>query len=216
MHHLTDTEKRILEAATHVFLQKGKDGARMQEIAERARINKALLHYYFRSKDRLYEEVFRRVFTRVLGGLFESIPETTDIRQFLQFFVSGYIDRLAENPDMVTFAYWEIRQGGETFAKVFKEAVDRYGGGRNPLLDVIERAIRNGSMRSVDPVHFVISMVAVCVYSFLARPILKNIMPEVQVNSPEFLSRRKREIVDLLWRGVRPSAEDDTTSEDVG
>ncbi|HEX2898201.1 MAG TPA: helix-turn-helix domain-containing protein, partial [Bacteroidia bacterium] len=53
-----NTEFRILEAARHIFQQKGFDGARMQEIADTAQINKGLLHYYFKSKDALFHKVF--------------------------------------------------------------------------------------------------------------------------------------------------------------
>ena len=67
----SETEKRILQAATEVFLQKGMGGARMQEIADKAGINKAMLHYYFRSKDRLYEQVFTGQLEHFFNGLFK-------------------------------------------------------------------------------------------------------------------------------------------------
>ena len=82
------TEEKIIEAATKIFLEKGKDGARMQEIADRAGINKALLHYYFRSKEKLYQEVFsnelKHFFTSILG----TIKERQDFKEFIQTFIN--------------------------------------------------------------------------------------------------------------------------------
>jgi AcrR family transcriptional regulator len=63
---VTTTEQKILEAARQVFLKKGWNGARMQEIADEAGINKALLHYYYRSKDKLFEAVFNEIFTQFI------------------------------------------------------------------------------------------------------------------------------------------------------
>ncbi|MCB0293033.1 MAG: helix-turn-helix transcriptional regulator, partial [Calditrichaeota bacterium] len=69
MKYSSETERKIVEAASTVFLEKGKTGARMQAIADRAGINKALLHYYFRSKDRLYQEVFERQVETFVGEM---------------------------------------------------------------------------------------------------------------------------------------------------
>ena len=84
MESTTETEAKIIQAATEVFLEKGKDGARMQEIAQKANINKALLHYYFRSKDKLYEKVFREKVFNFLDELFSSVPETNEIKTVLK------------------------------------------------------------------------------------------------------------------------------------
>ena len=95
----TETEAKIIQAATEVFLEKGKDGARMQEIAQKANINKALLHYYFRSKDKLYETVFRERVFRFLDELFSSVPQTDDIKTVLKEFTVNYIDLISAHPE---------------------------------------------------------------------------------------------------------------------
>ena len=91
MQHISQTEKKIIAAATDIFLKKGKDGARMQEIADHAGINKALLHYYFRSKDRLFEEVFKNEIKTIVTSIIDAISETENFYDFLTQFVHTYL-----------------------------------------------------------------------------------------------------------------------------
>lgn len=198
------TETRILQAATRIFLEKGRDGARMQEIAETAGINKALLHYYFRTKDRLYEEVFRREFETYMGGFLSSIPETQDFKTLLRFFIDNYIDRLAQRPQVVSFVLWEIRQGGEMFQRVMKNYLYRDGATERPFfVGLVDRAVEAGHIRQVDGVQFIMSLIGVCVYPFIARPILERMMVGVDVLSEAFLKQRKEEVFQLFWHGIK-------------
>src|SRR5918997_7044366 len=96
--HDRDTEERILDAARAVFVRHGTAGARMQEIAQEAGVNQALLHYYFRSKDRLAEAVFRQVAGRLLPTVFEILGSDLSIEEKVERFVSLYIDTLSRSP----------------------------------------------------------------------------------------------------------------------
>ncbi len=201
-----DTETRVLNAATEVFLDKGKDGATMQEIATRAGVNKALLHYYFRSKDRLYETVFARQVDEFFGRFADIIPRTDDIREFLESFVSNYIDRLVAHPELPGFMLWEIKQGGATAGKLIRSKV--FGGltRGTPLDPVIEKAVREGVIRPVDPPNFLLNLLSMCIFPVVGRPIIEKILPDVRITSPEFLERRKKEILALVWNGIRADA----------
>jgi len=198
------TEARILQAATEVFLNKGRDGARMQEIAEKAGINKALLHYYFRSKDRLYEEVFRKECGAYIGSFLASVPETEDMEVFLRFFIDHYIDRLAQRPQVVSFVLWEIQQGGERFGRIIREFLFREENDARPfIVDIVARAVASGRIRKVDPIQFILSLLGVCVYPFVARPILERIVDGLDVLSEAFLEKRKEEVFRLFWEGIQ-------------
>jgi TetR/AcrR family transcriptional regulator len=203
VYELGQKEERILEAAARVFLEKGKDGATMQEIARRAHVNKALVHYYFRSKDRLYELVYAREFERLVGELVDALPETDDIQKFLRFFIDNYLERLARHQNLTRFILWEIWQGGGTVGKVIRHRVfkDRTSG--TPFDPMIEKAVREGVIRPIDPVNFAISLMSVCIYPFVARPILENIFPDLHLLSPDFLERRKEEVFELFWNGIK-------------
>ena len=199
-------EEQILNAATHVFLEKGKDGATMHEIATRAGVNKALLHYYFRSKDRLYETVFARQVDEFFGRFADIIPRTDDIREFLESFVSNYIDRLVAHPQLPGFMLWEIKQGGATAGKLIRRKVFRGLKRGTPLDPVLEKAVKDGVIRPVDPANFILNLISMCIFPVVGRPIIEKILPDVRITSPEFLEKRKKEILALVWNGIRADA----------
>ena len=113
------TEERILESAKKVFYNKGIDGARMQEIANEANINKAMLHYYFRNKEALFDAVFAEasqiIFPQVNELLNIEMPLFEKIRQFSD----KYISLLSENPVIPVFVIKEMNNNPEKFIKAF-------------------------------------------------------------------------------------------------
>ena len=95
---LENTENQILKAAREVFIAKGYEGARMQEIADRAGINKALLHYYFRSKEKLFEAVFSEIAMNLFPAMKQLLEAEIGIKEKVTFFIKIYLKTLLENP----------------------------------------------------------------------------------------------------------------------
>lgn len=199
------TEKKILAAASKVFLNKGKDGARMQEIADQAGINKALLHYYFRSKERLFQEVFKNEVKTLLNNILDAISDTEDFYDFLTQFVRTYLKNITPRRALMRFVFWEVDKTRENIARYFWQTFSDHGFSDNPLILRVKHAVAEKQIRPVDPIHFVLSMLGVCVFPFMAAPIIGNIMrKEIDINDPDFQAKREQEIVKLLWDGVKP------------
>ncbi len=198
------TEARILAAATRVFLEKGKDGARMQEIADEAGINKALLHYYFRSKEQLYREVVLREVSGFFHGLVASFSGHGEIEELLESFIDNYVDRLAGNPQVVRFLTWELGSGGDIVREVVREEVrgGRSGDLYRKFTEAVDRAVREGRIRPVDPQHLIMNVIGMCVYTFLAAPILEHLFPGLDIRGEPFIEKRKEEIYELVRRGI--------------
>lgn len=205
MEYSSETEQKIIRAATDIFLQKGKDGARMQEIARQAGINQALLHYYFRSKEKLYRQVFVSEVREFMEAIFHSMVDTDDIAEFIRSFIYRYIDQLAQNPQVIRFILWEIERGGSLFAEVFREIIAQNPGKSPPFfIRKLNDAIRQGKIRKLDPFHLIFSIIGMCIYVFLARPLIQQIFPEINFTSPEFIEKRKEEVFNLVWNGIKP------------
>ena len=201
----TDTEKKILAAASEIFLNKGKDGARMQEIADYAGINKALLHYYFRSKERLFQEVFKNEVMTLLNNILDAISDTEDFHDFLTQFVRAYLQNITPRRALMRFVFWEIDNTKEFLAGYFWETFKDHGFSENPLVLHVKRAVAEKQIRPVDPVHFVLSVLGACVFPFMAAPIIGNILrKEIEITDPDFQTTREQEIVNLLWNGLKP------------
>jgi TetR/AcrR family transcriptional regulator len=203
----TDTggaETRIFEAALEVFARKGRDGARMQQIADRAGINKAMLHYYFRSKERLYAEVFRHVFRR-FGEAFLDAVELEAERSFdaaLATFVDRYIDFVGSNLDVLRLMVNEFLAGGEV---VRAEMCAQLATGSAPpqrLLILLARAIERGEIRPVEPRHLMLTLISACLFPFVAFPMVTTLFPEAEADREQFFAERKRHVLDLVRRGI--------------
>lgn len=201
-----NAEERILAAARKIFVKKGYDGARMQAIADEAGINKAMLHYYFRNKDLLYE----RIFVEFTGKLFPNINavlsnESLDIFEKVEKFVETYIHFLAQNPDIPIFIIGEMSKRPEVLQKVFneKEAKNEAPMVAKFAMELMQESAK-GKIKAMNPFHFMISVVSMCAFPFAAKPMVQIIMKMSEEDFNLFVQERKKEIVTLLHSAMRP------------
>lgn len=200
------TESRILEAAMQVFLEKGPHGARMQEIADRAGINKALLHYYFRNKKNLYENIFERVFRMFFTRILAAHDPDLSFAEQLKQYIGTYLDILAGNPHIPLFLAREMSEGGAVVSHFMKRYQSELG---TPvpyrIIKTIENAAERGEIRAVDPRHFIMSMIGACIFFFVAKPLVVTIFEDDGfMESSAFVEERKKAVFDLLYNGLKP------------
>ncbi|MCX6234733.1 MAG: helix-turn-helix domain containing protein [Bacteroidetes bacterium] len=194
-----NTEKLILEAARKVFIRKGYAGSTLQEIAIEAGINKALLHYYFRSKDRLFDAIFREAFIRFIPRAGEIIFSDEDFPKKIEAFVHFYLNMLNENPHIPQFIIHELNVNPEHVIILLKELGLAYDG----MIDLIEDEIIKGNIRPISPHHFLVNLFSMCVFPFVARQILqKTILTDYGDDFDRFLEERKREIPAFIINSI--------------
>lgn len=197
-----NAEERIFQGALRVFAEKGKDGARMQEIADEAGINKAMLHYYYRSKDKLYEAVFRYVFTRFKKHEFQSIlDQPTSYKELLWSFISGFIDAHKQEPAIIKLFANENLSGGTMMGKIITEA-DHQSSPPSIFIEKTREAVEKGEIRPVDPEHLVLTIISSCVFVFIWAPTVKLRIKKSGENWDAFIDARKQHIFDLLYHGL--------------
>lgn len=200
-----DAESRILAAARREFIAKGQDGARMQVIADEAGVNKALLHYYYRSKDNLYRKVLEVTLATVWGRVkaeFDSqmarqLPQTQaqaqaqiaqggaslaglhglGVEAIVKTFVSTFIRTLAANPDFPLFVFREISGGGAAFPVVLQELMKNFKDIPVALIKALQEEAKAGLIKPVHPLHFLMNMMGMTVTTFLALPMLQRLGP---------------------------------------
>lgn len=163
-----NTEDRIVEAAKTVFIQKGMDGARMQEIATEAGINKALLHYYFRTKAKLFEKIFSLVFKDIFAVLQMAVMKEISFEQFLEQFINEYIALLKRKPYIPQFIIHEINRNPDRIVNEMKNTQFD----KQQLFDMIEQAAYEKLIRPIPPVHIITNILALCIFPFVAKPII--------------------------------------------
>ena len=197
------TERRIFDAALEVFARKGQDGARMQEIADHAQINRALLHYYFRNKSQLYEAVFAHAFEQFIRGFAQKLKAEQSFEDALRTFVNGYIDYVQKHQDMARLMLNDCLCGGPVLNRYLTKAMEQPDGFPGLVMeDRIVSAIGDGDVREVDPKQTMITIVSACLFFFVALPTVRIFHPEVQDDFDTFVEQRKEHVVDLVLRGL--------------
>ena len=195
-----NTEQAILEAAKKVFVRKGLDGARMQEIADEAGINKALLHYYFRTKEKLFESIFSQVIQGFAPCIVAIMTSELPLFSKVEIFADSYIDLLRENPYVPNFLVNENNRNPERFVNMLK------GQGVNPniLRDQITREFEAGIICETTVEELMVNLVSLCVFPFVARNIFCNMFGLNIEEYNAFLLNRKKEIPKLIIGSLQP------------
>lgn len=196
-----NTEERILKAATSVFIQKGKAAARMQEIADEAGINKALLHYYYRSKDKLFEAVFSIVVKQlVVPKIIKSLREESDIFKLFRKFADLYIGILSKNPFIPLFILEEINKN----PRRIYDALMNSGIPIDTVLSKFKNAMNEGLIRKMDPRHIIVNLISLCVFPFASREIMRPVFFDDDKKAyKEFLESRKKEVADFMINAIK-------------
>jgi TetR/AcrR family transcriptional regulator len=201
-------EELILHAAGDVFLEKGLSGARMQEIADRAGINKTLLHYYFRTKKNIYARILGKVFSTFFAQIEEAFSDGGSFATVLRRFIDRLLDLLAANPRVPLFLMQELAQGGTTARDILAKTLSRQRMTLpKRLVAMIKQEQRAGRLGPVDPLQFMITVLGSCIYFFAAEPIVREVLISIQPEKPfdraAFLAQRRQSIFDVLYYGIK-------------
>jgi TetR/AcrR family transcriptional regulator len=194
-----NTEEKILAAAQNVFIRKGMDGARMQEIANEAGINKALLHYYFRTKEKLFNAIFQTVFSRIFPNLMIMVHSDLPLEEKLGQFIEKYIDLLQKNPFLPTFILKEMNRNPEFLATVIKS------NGLNPkeIFAMFEQEMEAGRIRRMDPRDLLINMLGLSIFPIAAGPLMTIMFFENDKKAfNDFIERRKTTINEFIIHSI--------------
>ncbi|MCY1720988.1 TetR/AcrR family transcriptional regulator [Prolixibacteraceae bacterium Z1-6] len=194
-----NTEDKILKAAKTIFIRKGMEGARMQEIADEAGINKALLHYYFRSKQKLFEAIFVNLLTQIFPNITTLLLSDKPIEEKIGLFIEKYIDMLLQNPYLPAFVLKEINRDSDFFEKTFSNRkIDL-----NLIFNMLEKEMEAGNIRKMNPRDIMANLLAMCIFPFAAKPMLKLLLfGENHQQYDQFLEERKSTIKEFVLNSI--------------
>lgn len=197
----TETEVLILNAARKTFLDKGFDGASMQMIADVAGINKALLHYYFRSKDRLFEAVFFEAFGRMVPNLFKIFTADIPFTEKIRGLVNAYISALQEYPQIPQFILHELhRNPGRIIELMHSTGIEPY-----MVMNIIRTELKRNNLVIMEPQQLMVNLLAMCIFPFAARPMIQGFIFKNDAAAYEdFLEKRKTEVADFIIKAITP------------
>jgi AcrR family transcriptional regulator len=203
------TERRILDAAHVVFVRTGTAGARTQEIAREAGVNSALVHYYFRSKARLAEAVFKRAAGQLLPTVIRILASDAALEDKVAQVVEVELQQLSRAPFLPAYVLSELahhpERAPQLVAAVTGEVPVEVGARVRAALGAqIDAAARAGRMHRIAPEQFVVNLLALCVFPFAARPMLMAVLGMNQAGFAQFIETRRKELAPFFLRALRP------------
>lgn len=194
------TEKQILDAAKSVFQAKGMDGARMQEIADKAGINKALLHYYFRSKQLLFEAVFKHVFSLLAPQLNAVLNDDSSIEEKIKNFTSNYISFISKHPYLPNFIIQELNRNPEFILKL----KDNTG---FPSLDTFKKQVKEevekGIIKPISAEQLFINIMSLNIFPFVAKPLIMAFTNTDTKAYKQLIEDRKTEVATFIINAIK-------------
>jgi TetR/AcrR family transcriptional regulator len=170
----TDTEEKIIASAEKLFYQRGKAGCSMQDIADDAGINRTLLNYYFRSKDQLFEAVFRKALGYFVPSLAAMLRSDIGIKEYIPRMIETVIDTMLAHPQIPIFVLQELSSNPARMPQIIREmGIDP----RWALEEFGSQGVKIGSL-DVDPRQVILNLISLCIFPFAAKPVVLDILFE--------------------------------------
>jgi AcrR family transcriptional regulator len=191
----SSTEQKIFDAARDVFQSKGLEGARMQEIADKADINKSMLHYYYRSKEKLFEKVYELSIIKLMPQVANLLNEEMPLDVKLRKFSAKYLELVKANPDIPLFVIHEMNKNPSRLKKFIAKEI---GKRVQPFLDQIKEEREKGNTVNLPPEQIFVNIMGMLVFPFIARPVLQVILDMDDKAFSEFIAVREAFMPDYL------------------
>lgn len=197
-----NTEQKIIDAAREVFIQKGYSGARMQEIADAAGFNKALVHYYFRSKEKLFEVIFKEAFGKLLPTIAYIFKGPGTLFEKIESFTEEYIRVILVHPYIPVFVLSEMHRNPDSFFQNYFHP-DMKAGVLH-ILREFDKAAEKGEIIKTDPRHLLMNMMSLCVFPFIARPLLQRVIDVNDESYKDLLMERGKAVSNFIIHAITP------------
>ena len=195
-----NTEDQILSAAKDVFQRKGMDGSRMQEIANEAGINKAMLHYYYRSKQLLFEAVFKNAFSLLAPQLNAILNDDSSIEEKIKNFTHNYITFIIKHPYLPNFIIQELNRNPEFIEKIKQNKAF-------PNLDKFKKQvnteIEKGIIKPIKAEQLFINIMSLNIFPFVAKPLIKAFANVDDKMYKQLIEDRKTEVSDFIINAIK-------------
>jgi len=195
------TEEKIFDSATDVFIEKGMDGARMQDIADHAGINKSLLHYYYRTKDKLFNAVFEKIAGQMFKKFAPVFDENLSLEDKIRFFYREHITFLQNNPRLPAFLLNELHRNPARIKRLI-QGIDI-----NKIWITLEAQhkedlVKYNITRESIP-QLMTTIAAMSVFPFLAKPIVGSIMEKMGYDFDKYIEERKEYAADFVIKAIK-------------
>lgn len=204
--HQNNKEQAILAAAKEEFFDKGYDGARTTSIARNAGVTHAMLHYYFKTKEQLFERIFQETIGMLVKGILEVFTQTEKpFKERMAEALDIHFEVIRQNPRLPLFMIREVASRPERFA-IIKNVISMFAG--NLLITMqhdIDQAVSNGEISKIDATTLLLDMISLNVFPFIVKPVFEAATGLDLNADSRFWELRKQENIEIIMRRLTPS-----------
>lgn len=199
-----NTEQKIIEAAEQEFLVKGFDGARTTSIAAKAGVTHAMFHYYFRTKEKIFEKIISQKLELLTKLIMESITlENLSLEEKLKRIIDSHIDFVSENPELPGFLVREIFNNPERF-EILKSRFETFA----PLViqnlqRELDKGFEEGKFKKTDARMLLIDIISLNIFPYMAAPLINSILSGYMNDKEGFKELRKKENLETIMRKIK-------------
>ena len=205
-----DTKEKIISAAIEVFAEKGKHGARMEQIAAKARVNKAMLYYYYSSKDNLFNEVLKSIILNISRHMYSafhlSIACDRSPIDTVKRIVNTHFEAFSQNSNFTKIVLQALANEPHAIRSIIKNIKDNAGSTESTPAEnfrsIFEEGISRKELRDIDPKQVLISIIGMNLVYFIGKPVAEALLDLDVEDDQAFLRERKESIVDLVLHGI--------------
>jgi TetR/AcrR family transcriptional regulator len=197
------TRAAILNAAIEEFAREGVAGARTDAIARAAKVNKALLYYYFKDKETLYGAALDAVFAGLTQRIAEVLAQDLPPREKIRGFVGAHFDFIASHTAYPRMVQREMMRAGRKRSPHLKRIIESY---LRPtfarMREVMREGVARGDIRDLDPMDVMPSLVGLNIFYFSSAPMMRLLMPGIDPLAPEQVARRRAAVLDFISAAI--------------
>ncbi|RFP63635.1 TetR/AcrR family transcriptional regulator [Hymenobacter lapidiphilus] len=194
------TEEHIKHTAKNIFFAEGNLHATTQEIADQAGVNRALINYYFRSRDQLFQQVLQEAMNSLFAKLHLLFTAKMDFREKIRQYIDTTIDQTATYPYLESFVIAELNRGGALtprFPDHLRQAL------LGPFSDEVQAEVQKGTLPAATIEHFIINLMSLTTYPMMAKPIVKMIFNQDETTYRQCIHELKQQIFQLIFCGCQ-------------
>jgi AcrR family transcriptional regulator len=200
----TDSEKAILDAATLLFLEKGYASTSTTEIAKEAGCNQALVHYYFRTKERLFEAVFAEKFQSFATSILEINQEEISFEEKLRLKIESHFDMLTKNPKLPLLIAYEMNTNPGRLESMKQKLGDLPSLVFSGFQHELDEEYQKGNIRKTKVIDLIFNILALNISVFIIGPVVRSFAGMSEEEFQGLIKHRRAENVDIILKSLRP------------
>ena len=200
-------EQQILAVAEELFIANGFDGTSTTTIAQKVGCNQALIHYYFRTKENLFQQIFVRKFEATITHLLEPLTSELPFNEKITNCINIYFDLLQNNRQLPSCIIHELAFNPQRREFIRNRFI------KNPIRqnvyyrfsETIENEIQQGNIRQIEPFDLIFNIISLCLFTFITLPIYTDLLERTPEQVEEYINHRRQEIITQITTSLKPS-----------